>query len=211
MAASAYSIPWNQNKTGGKCRNSRRALLQRAGGGAFFAGFYGSLYFLFAVRELHISAILLGAIISVGGASNVFGALLAERLLHRLGLGRMLIGAAWMIGLAMLLVPLAHGPVALCTAFLVAAQLGDMAWPIYNINETSLRQAIVPHHLLGRVSSAGHLLFWGALPLGGLAGGAIAQTIGIRQTMLIGALGYLLSTLWLTFSPIRHLRKLPVA
>jgi hypothetical protein len=101
--------------------------------------------------------------------------------------------------------------VALCTAFLVAAQLGDMAWPIYNINETSLRQAIVPHHLLGRVNSAGHLLFWGALPLGGLAGGAIAQTIGIRQTMLIGALGYLLSTLWLTFSPIRHLRKLPVA
>ena len=188
-----------------------RALLQRAGGGAFFAGFYGSLYFLFAVRELHISAILLGAILSVGGASNVFGALLAERLLHRLGLGRMLIGAAWMIGLAMLLVPLAHGPVALCTAFLVAAQLGDMAWPIYNINETSLRQAIVPHHLLGRVSSAGHLLFWGALPLGGLAGGAIAQTIGIRQTMLIGALGYLLSTLWLTFSPVRHLRKLPVA
>jgi predicted MFS family arabinose efflux permease len=188
-----------------------RALLQRAGGGAFFGGFYGSLYFLFAVRELHISAILLGAILSVGGASNVFGALLAERLLHRLGLGRMLIGAAWMIGLAMLLVPLAHGPVALCTAFLVAAQLGDMAWPIYNINETSLRQAIVPHHLLGRVSSAGHLLFWGALPLGGLAGGAIAQTIGIRQTMLIGALGYLLSTLWLTFSPIRHLRKLPLS
>ena len=29
--------------------------------------------------------------------------------------------------------------------------------------------------------------------------------------MLIGALGYLLSTVWLTFSPIRHLRKLPVA
>ena len=188
-----------------------RALLQRAGGGAFFGGFYGSLYFLFAVRELHISAILLGAIISVGGASNVFGALLAERLLHRLGLGRMLIGAAWMIGLAMLLVPLAHGPVALCTAFLVAAQLGDMAWPIYNINETSLRQAITEDRLLGRVSSAGHLLFWGALPLGGLAGGAIAQAIGIRQTMLIGALGYLLSTLWLTFSPVRHLRKLPVA
>ena len=188
-----------------------RALLQRAGGGAFFAGFYGSLYFLFAVRELHISAILLGAIISVGGASNVFGALLAERLLHRLGLGRMLIGAAWMIGLAMLLVPLAHGPVALCTAFLIAAQLGDMAWPIYNINETSLRQAITEDRLLGRVSSAGHLLFWGALPLGGLAGGAIAQAIGIRQTMLIGALGYLLSTLWFAFSPIRHLRGLPVA
>jgi hypothetical protein len=111
----------------------------------------------------------------------------------------------------MLLVPLAHGTVALSAAFLIAAQLGDLAWPIYTINETSLRQAITPSHLLGRVTSAGHLLFWGALPLGALAGGAIAQTIGIRQTMLIGAFGYLLSTLRLAFSPIRHVRQLPAA
>jgi MFS family permease len=188
-----------------------RALLQRAAGGAFFAGFFGGLYFLFAVRELHMTALLLGIVISVGGASNLLGALLAERLLHRLGLGRTLIGAGWMIGLAMLLVPLAHGPVALSAAFLIAAQLGDMAWPIYNINETSLRQAVTPDRLLGRVNSAGHLLFWGALPLGSLAGGAIAQTFGIRQTMLIATLGYLLSNLWFTLSPIRHLRQLPAA
>jgi predicted MFS family arabinose efflux permease len=188
-----------------------RALLQRAAGGAFFGGFFGGLYFLFAVRELHMTALLLGIVISVGGASNLLGALLAERLLHRLGLGRTLIGAQWMIGLAMLLVPLAHGPVALAAAFLIAAQLGDMAWPIYNINATSLRQAVTPDRLLGRVNSAGHLLFWGALPLGSLAGGAIAQTIGIRQTMLIATLGYLLSNLWFTFSPIRHLRQLPAA
>lgn len=187
-----------------------RALLQRAAIGAFFLGFIGGLYFLFAIRELHITAVLLGIIVSVGGASNLLGALLAEPLLHRLGLGRTLIGAAWMIGVAMLMVPLAHGPVTLCAAFLIAAQLGDMAWPIYIINETSLRQAITPDHLLGRVNSAGHLLFHGAIPLGALAGGAIAETIGMRQTMLIGALGYLLSCLWLTFSPIRHLRELPV-
>jgi predicted MFS family arabinose efflux permease len=188
-----------------------RALLQRAATGAFFLGFIGGLYFLFAVRELHITPILLGIVISVGGASNLLGALLAERCVRRLGLGRTLIGAAWMIGVAMLMVPLAHGPVALCAAFLIASQLGDMAWPIYNINETSLRQAITPDHLLGRVNSAGHLLFHGAIPLGALAGGAIAQSIGIRQTMLIGTFGYLLSSLWLTFSPIRHLRQLPVA
>jgi predicted MFS family arabinose efflux permease len=188
-----------------------RALLERAATGAFFGGFFGGLYFLFAVRELHITPVLLGIVISVGGASNLLGALLAERLLHRLGLGRTLVGAAWMISLAMLIVPLAHGPVALAAAFLIAAQLGDMAWSIYNIHSTSLRQAITPDRLLGRVNSAGHLLFWGALPLGALAGGAIAQSIGIRQTMVIGALGSLLSALWLSFSPIRHLRKLPVA
>ena len=77
-----------------------------------------------------------------------------------------LIGAAWMTGIAMLMVPLAHGTVALASAFLIASQLGDMAWPVYSINETSLRQAITPTHLLGRVSSAGHLLFQGGDPSG---------------------------------------------
>jgi hypothetical protein len=45
--------------------------------------------------------------------------------------------------------------------------------------------------------------------LGSLVGGAIAQNIGIRQTMLIGTGGYLLSTLRFTFSPVRRLRKMP--
>ena len=188
-----------------------RALLQRAAIAAFFLGFIGGLFYLFAVRELHITPVLLGIVISVGGASNLFGAVVAERLLHRLGLGRCLLGAAWMIGLATLMVPLAHGSVALSAAFLIAGQLGDMAWPIYNINETSLRQAVTPDRLLGRVNSAANLLFHGAYPLGALAGGVLAQSIGIRQTMLIGALGYLLSTVRLTLSPIRHVRRLPGA
>jgi len=186
-----------------------RALLQRSAFAAFFLNFIGGLYFLFAVRELHLSALLLGIIISVGGASNLLGALLAERLLHRLGPGRTLIGAAWMIAAAMVMVPLAHGGVALAAGFLIAGQLGDMAWPIFNIGETSLRPAVTPDRLLGRVSSAGHLLFWGALPLGALAGGAIADAVGIRTTMLAGTVGYLLCTVWFTFSPIRRLRKLP--
>ena len=184
-----------------------RALLQRAATGPFFLGFIGGLYFLFA-RELHLGVVLLGIIVSVGGVSSLLGALLAEPLLRRWGPGRTLIGAAWMTVFSMLLVPLAHGSEALAAAFLIASQLGDMAWPVYSINQTSLRQAITPAHLLGRVSSAGHLLFHGGLTLGMLAGGALAQTIGIRRTMLIGSFGYLLSTLWLSLSPIRHVRKL---
>ena len=111
----------------------------------------------------------------------------------------------------MLLIPLAHGSVAACSAFLIAAQLGDLAWPVYTISERSLRQAITPNHLLGRVNSSMHLLFHGVLPLGALAGGAIAQAVGMRRALLIGAIGVLLSTLWLVFSPVRRLRELPHA
>src|SRR6476620_2302443 len=78
-----------------------RALLQRAATCPFFLGFIGGLYFLFA-RELHITVVLLGIIVSVGGVSSLLGALLAQPLLRRWGPGRTLIGAAWMTVVSML-------------------------------------------------------------------------------------------------------------
>jgi len=49
---------------------------------------------------------------------------------------------------ASLFVPLAHGSVAACGMFLVAGQLGDAAWPVANICDLSLRQAVTPPALL---------------------------------------------------------------
>lgn len=178
-----------------------RALGARAACSAFFLGFGGSLYFLFAVRELGLSAAMVGVIISVGGAFNLAGAWIAERVTLRFGVGRSLIGSSLLTGVAALLVPLAHGPV-----MLTLAQLGDLGWPVYNITELTLRQKIVPGHLLGRVNSAMHLLFRGILPLGALAGGALAQAIGVRSAVAVGAVGFLLSSATLLRIPMRRLR-----
>jgi len=186
-------------------------LAGRSAMAAFFLGFGSSLYFLFVTRELGLTAVLLGLVISAGGLSNLAGAFLAGRIASRWGVGRTLVGSALVIGLAMLAVPLARGSVAVCTAILIASQLCDAAWPVFSINQTSLRQAITPHHLLGRVNAATHLLFHGILPLGALAGGAIAEAIGARNTLLMAACGILLSTLWLVCSPVRCLRDLPTA
>lgn len=188
-----------------------RALAGRSVISAFFLGFPGSLYILFVTRELGVKPALLGAIIAAGGVGCLAGAATTERLVRRFGLGRTLIGAAALTGVSGLLVPLAHGSVAACSAFLIAAQLGDVAWPVYSINETSLRQAITPDHLLGRVNSAMHLLFWGVLPAGALAGGALAQIAGMRTTLWLGAAGVLLSALCLVFSPVRRVERLPEA
>ncbi|MGC9969097.1 MAG: MFS transporter [Bryobacteraceae bacterium] len=188
-----------------------RGLAARTITAAFFLGFPSSLYVLFVMRDLGLRAALLGVIIAVGGAGSVIGAWFAEGLARRFGSGRTLIGSAAVIGAASLLVPLAHGSAAAAAAFLIAAQLGDVAWPVYTINETSLRQAVTPDHLLGRVNSAMHLLFWGVLPAGALAGGALAQAIGIRATLALGAVGVLLSALWLVFSPVRSRRQLAAA
>ena len=188
-----------------------RTLLCRTATASISVGFGGSLYILYAVRELKIGAVLLGAVIAVGGFSDLFGALTAERLVRRFGLGPTLIGSALVIGVAGLLPPLARGPVMVCAAFLAVAQLGDMAWSVYTINELTLRQAVAPSHVLGRVNSAAHLMFRGVLPAGALLGGALAEVIGLRGAMFVGAGGFLLSTLWLVLSPIRSLRELPHA
>jgi predicted MFS family arabinose efflux permease len=188
-----------------------RALAARTAMGSFFLGFGASLYMLFAVRELGLGAALLGAIISIGGVSNLFGAVVVQRLVKRFGLGPTVIGSAVVCGLTCLLPPLARGPVAIAAVMLGAGQLFDFAWPVYFISSMSLRQSITPNQLLGRVNSAMHMLFHGVMPFGALAGGAIAQVLGVRTTMLAGAVGFLLSNLWLVFSPIRRMRELPAA
>jgi hypothetical protein len=64
-----------------------RTLALRTATSSLFLGFGNSLYFLFAIRELGLSAALLSAIIAVGGASGLLGTLAAERLARRYGLG----------------------------------------------------------------------------------------------------------------------------
>jgi predicted MFS family arabinose efflux permease len=189
----------------------QRAISRHAATGGFFIGFFLSLYLLYAIRYLRISPAVLGVVIAAGGTANMLGVLLAGRLVRRFGVGSMLIGSILLIGVATLMVPLAHGSVLTATVFLVAAQLGDVGWPIYNINELTLRQAITSKDLLGRVNAVMQMLTRGVFPLGSFCGGALASVIGVRPTLTVGALGFLSSSLWLVFSPIRNLHEYPDA
>jgi predicted MFS family arabinose efflux permease len=185
-----------------------RALILFTATSAFFLGFYASLYELFANRELGVGPALLGAVISVGGIGSLFGSIISEQLVRRCGAGPVLIGSAGVLGIAALLPPLARGPVWAAAGVLILAQVFDAAWPVYTVCARSLRQAIAPERLLGRVNAAIHLTFGGVLPVGALAGGMLADVIGARFTLLAGGLGFLLASLWLVFSPIRQMRDL---
>ena len=57
---------------------------------------------------------------------------------------------------------------------------------VWNIITVSLRQQIVPDHLLGRVNSVYRFLGWGSMPLGALAGGLLADAFGLRVPWLVG-------------------------
>jgi MFS family permease len=93
---------------------------------------------------------------------------------------------------------------------LVAAQLVfGFTVVVYNIVQVSYRQAICPPRLQGRMNSVMRFMVWGTIPLGTLAGGALATWIGLRETIVVGAIGGASAFLWLLFSPQRHLREMP--
>jgi predicted MFS family arabinose efflux permease len=169
-------------------------------------GFFASLYVLYAISDLRLSPALLGGVIAVGGAGNVLGAWIAPRLMRRFGAGLTLIGSLLVMGAASLMIPLAHGSVVTATAFLMLAQVGDVCWPVFNVCEPSLRQAITPGEVLGRVNAAMQMANRGLLPIGSLGAGTLAEMIGVRPTLAVGAAGLLLSSLWLVLSPIRKMR-----
>jgi MFS family permease len=186
-----------------------RAIAGHSGTAGFFAGFFVSLYVLYVISDLHLSPALLGAVIALGGVGNVIGAAIAPRLMRRAGIGATLIGSLLIMGAASLMIPLAHGSVVTAAAFLTLAQVGDLCWPVFNVCEISLRQAITPGEVLGRVNAAMQMLSRGLLPMGSLGAGILAEIIGLRPTLAIGAAGLLLSSLWLVLSPIRTMRDYP--
>jgi Na+/melibiose symporter-like transporter len=186
-----------------------RAMGLRTATAVLFAGFFGSLYPLFTVKVLGLSPSVIGIVIATGGAFAIVGAAVAERLVRRFGIGPAMLGAVLVINAATFLHPMAHGSVVLCCVFLIAGQAGDFAWPLMNTTEMSLRQATAPPETLARVNSAMSLMFNGVVPIGSFVGGALAEVIGVRAAMFVGAAGFALSTLWLVFSPIPHLRELP--
>jgi MFS family permease len=59
---------------------------------------------------------------------------------------------------------------------------GVMAW---NVLTMSMRQALIPQELFGRVQGAYRTLVWGAIPLGALTGGGLADALGIRWVFLV--------------------------
>jgi predicted MFS family arabinose efflux permease len=185
-----------------------RALVATNGTSRFFGGFFQALYALFLIRTLGFSPLLVGITVGAGGLGSLCGSFFAGPMTRRLGVGGTLILSKLQpVGL---LIPLAGGPKELAFAMIVIAQLaGDPFWATYEITSVSLRQAITPSRMLGRVTSSMHVVQAGLLPAGALAAGLLAEAIGVRETLWLAVAGGMLSAVWLILSPVRRLRELP--
>ncbi len=184
-----------------------RALALSTAWRDFFGSFYGALYSLYAIAVLGLTPAVLGLLIACGGLGALFGAALARPLARRLGQGPALVLASGMMSLLGLLTPLAGGPRWLIILCLLLPQLiGDLFRAAFEISALSLRQAITPVHLLGRVGASIGFLVGGVATLGLLAGGILGSTIGVRPAVWVASLGGALATLLLLFSPVASLR-----
>jgi len=169
-----------------------------------------TVYMLYCTTSLGLSPAVIGAIFAVGGLSTIAGTLLAGRAATRFGVGPVLVASPFLIGMASILIPLAGGPRLMAVLFLVGAQvLFGIGRPIFDINQLSLRQAITPQRLQGRVNASMLFIVWGVIPIGSLLGGLLGSTIGLRQTLAVGAVGMSLAFIWVVFSPIWRLQRTP--
>jgi MFS family permease len=166
---------------------------------------------LFATRELGLSAGAIGLAYVLGGLGCVMAAASAERFASRFGVGPMIVHALTATAIAWQLYGLVTGPVWVATIALgLAMLLFDFGGVMFGIQYLSLRQAITPDRLLGRMTATMRFLTVAAAPLGSLAGGALATAIGLRATLLtIGALGLLLALAAVVRSPVRRHVRLP--
>ena len=91
--------------------------------------------------------------------------------------------------------------------------LGETAFAcgiaLFGVTSASVRQALIPDEILGRVTASYRFLSLVALPLGALAGGAIAAEFGLRATLVLGAAGIAVASFPLVRSRVRTLHELP--
>ena len=187
----------------------------------FFSSAIFALFVLYATASLGLTPLSIGLVFSIGSVGALVGVATAARVAKRIGVGpaivlSMAVSGPGLIGtyLAALFfsarLPVGGVTVSGSIPVLIIAQL-ITSWSVvvYNVNQVSLRQSIVPLRLQGRLNATMRFLVWGTLPLGGLVGGFLGAAIGIHNTIGIGALGGSVAFLWVLLSPVRRLREIP--
>jgi predicted MFS family arabinose efflux permease len=136
---------------------------------------------LLATVTLHVGTRGYGFLLAAVAVGSVIGGLASPALTRRLGmLPSLVVGGAIN---AAVFVGIGLAPDAAVAAVLLAGQ--GFAVAMWNVVTVSLRQQIVPSHLLGRVNSVYRMLGWGLMPVGALAGGFVAHAVGLRAPYIV--------------------------
>ena len=165
-----------------------RALAVYSTGMELAFGLYGAIFLLFVVRELGFEPGVLGVIFALGGLGAIAGAAIAGRVTSALGFRRTIIVMTILMAVGQGSVTFATGLTIGAVAILVAQQfLVDGPYTIVDINAATLRQLAANEEWQGRINSSARVMEFGGGLIGTLAGGLLAEAIGLRPVLILAS------------------------
>jgi MFS family permease len=149
---------------------------------------------LFAREDLGIGEAGYGLLLTASGVGAVLGGFAAAPLARRFGRTATLVAGAVLGALAAGAMGFTDDPVVAGVLFAVGTA-GVLFW---NVLTMSLRQALIPEELFGRVQGGYRTLVWGGIPLGALLGGVLADVTSVPTVFVVAGCGLLLlaGVLW---------------
>jgi len=169
---------------------------------------YQAILLVFLVRTAGLSAGMSGLLLALGSVGGVIGAALARRAARVLGSARAVLLGKLVCAPFGLLIPLTSRGAGV--VFLVvgnAVLIGGIV--AGNVIWSGWVQSYYPTALLGRISTSSQLVNYGAIPLGAMTAGALAEGLGTRSALWILLSGVVAASAILLMSPLRTMRDLP--
>lgn len=161
------------------------------------ASLSAAVYILFAQEVLNTTVFIFAVLGTAAAVGGILGGLLGPKISEKIGSGRSLAIALFVMPLGALLIGFAS------QWYVVWALIffQTFAGVLWNVVTVSLRQSLIPTNLLGRVNSVYRFFAWGTIPIGTLLGGGvvfaleglIGREMAFRSVYFIGAaLGFIL-------------------
>jgi hypothetical protein len=139
---------------------------------------------LYALEVLFIGEAGYGILLSAATVGGLLGTVVAAPISQRMGSGRAILASILFIAISYPLMVAFSNPY--ISGFAMAVRSFSIL--LWNVNVVSLRQSIVPDHLLGRVNSVYRVVGMGATPLGALLGGLLARQFGLSAPYWLGGI-----------------------
>lgn len=171
---------------------------------------YLAILILFATRELQLSPGQIGVLFMIAGFGFLLASSTCQWLNRCYGVGPIMLFGLSLSGISWLLVATVSAEKLTMLHFGSALFAFDFGAMLFFINYLTLRQAVTPDYLRGRVTSTLIFISVSLSPLGSLAGGLMGEYFGLRTTIAIaGGGGLLLGLVLFGFSPLKQMVKLP--
>jgi len=176
-----------------------------------FSGIAGTVELLFAYNVLGLSVALIGFAATLGSAGGLISAVFADKISKKLGVGRTIVLTIPLGGPMIAVLAFCQPGNDLLNALVIGAGFfaGAASGTLYNINQVSLRQALTPPEMSGRMNATMRWFVWGTIPIGALLGGALGTSLGLRETLLIAGIGGSFAFVPLLFGPVWGIKEMP--